>query len=275
LSIFVFILFLLASFFNIIYFKTYDNIFSLLLLNNIGLTLKDGNINGIGWFVSVLFWVSIFYYYIFSIIDKKYLKLIVPLIVALSYSLILHSKGGYIWGHVENINLIFNVGVLRGLGGMGLGLIIAKLYKDYKPAVEKLELNIFQKLLVTGAEGYLIGFLINNMALRKLHYNNDFIFVIAFCVLIILFLAKKGYISKLFECNFSSFLGKYAFSIYMVSHIISLIIVKTIWVNHREFVLANLSLSITLTTLTIVLSGILAYHIIEKPCAQYLAAKKF
>lgn len=56
-------------------YNKYANILHLLLLKNTGLTLCLAD-NGTTWFISVLFWVSLFYFYIAKIFEKKYLNFI-------------------------------------------------------------------------------------------------------------------------------------------------------------------------------------------------------
>ena len=65
-----------------------DNILRLLLLSCVGFEpISGGTYMNITWYISALFCVSLFYFYISKIFEKKYLNLIIWIIVMSSYAL--------------------------------------------------------------------------------------------------------------------------------------------------------------------------------------------
>lgn len=108
-----------------------NNILRALLLSNIGFAPSVGGTFQLGvlWFVPVLFWVSIFYFYIHKIFEKKYLNLIIWLIIIFSYTLYYTNNGFGTGGHSKTLYHFADIGVLRGLAGIGLGYFISMLYK--------------------------------------------------------------------------------------------------------------------------------------------------
>ena len=67
--------------------------------------------------------------------------------------------------------------------------------------------------VISSLEIYLFLFIVNNSIFHKIRYENDFIFIIVFSLLFLLFIAKKGLLSNLLENNISALLGKYSYSI--------------------------------------------------------------
>ena len=121
----------------------------------------------------------------------------ISLIIIFSYGYILHTKSGGIFQVKETYEYIFNIGTMRALGGIGLGYIIGRIYKE--KFLTSSYNSIKLALCSTISEFILLYFIINNLILHKPNFNNHILFVIAFGAIIILFILKKGVISKLLE----------------------------------------------------------------------------
>jgi peptidoglycan/LPS O-acetylase OafA/YrhL len=171
-----------------------------------------------------------------------------------------------------------NYGIMRGLGGMGLGYFLAKAYRFYtERIIPRSAMSVRRNFRITlGAtlcEVCLIAFLINNTMFHNMKFSNDFIFVIAFIALFWMFLIRRGFISRLLDNNFSVFLGKYSYSIY-VMHLTVISTAKFfISVPHPEFAQAHPFLNIIVIIVAAIVLGIITYHLVEKPAANYLAKK--
>ena len=198
--ILVLILYFLFSLTSNIKFTFYDNIFSLLLLNGTNFCIKHGNA-GQFWYVSAMFWALLFYYYLLKNYSKKNVNLFIAIIILFSYSFLIHIQNGYLGGAKQTYYNIFNAGMLRALGGIGLGYFIGEWHKTNIDKIKTLKPTTIQVILLSGLEFITLYFIINNLMLHKLKYYNQFIFIIAFTVIIILFLVNQGVFSRILNNN--------------------------------------------------------------------------
>lgn len=270
---FVVILFFIFSLFTPISFAKYENIFILLNIQNIGITLTNGNV-GQAWFICSLFWAMSFYFYLYKCINKQIFNLITACLVIFCYSFWIHnnSLSGYSNVIIDNA-FVINRGMVRALAGVGFGYFLSMVYKDYIEVIKAKVLNVWQKLLVTAAELYLSCFIFYYTCFHKTNYNNPLIIVIAFIGLFCLFVIKKGYFSQILENNFSVFLGQFAFAIFLTHGFI-----KSLWKiyvtdSHLSWVILHPYLNLVLFFITVILFSIFTYYFIEKLCAKYFKNK--
>lgn len=242
-------------------------ILRLLMLDNIGLNVVH---SGITWYISSLFWGLLIYFYLSKIFEKKYLDFIVVIIIVFCYSFLIHAYNGYLNNaHTISWYNVFNGGFMRSLAGIGCGYFICEFYKNIKSYYP----TVLKTLFYTGLEGFLLFFVFNNLLFHKINYKENFIIILGFIGLFILFLLKRGYISRLFDNKLSVCLGKYAYSIFIVHIFIIELYKKYLWFLHRDFVNAHIIFSIIITIVTSIIAGIIVYHFIEKPAGDYLKKK--
>lgn len=262
-------IFLVASFFKLVKFWPMDNIFSLLFLNGIQIVkhsspyLGTGNVHS-SWFVSVLFWVSLLYFYIMKYFDRKIFHLLCAIIVYL----------GLYWKSY-NLAIIIPSCCIRGLSSIALGCIIGQIYLSYREHIKNLYLNILSRILITCAELGIFGYLMFGLyfATKDRLVRTDLIFL--FVVLFILFIFKKGYFSRLLENNFSVLIGSVSYSIF-ITHCFWLDIFKKYYFipNIVTFSQPKSILSaIAICTFVCTVFGIFTYYLIEKPAVKYLSKK--
>lgn len=253
-------------------FSFFNNILTLLGLNGTGLVFKHGNV-GVFWYVSAMLWVLILFYYLLKNFDKKIVNLIIALLIYFSYAFILNARNGSIGNHVQTFYYIFNIGILRALGGIGIGYFIGEWYKNNKEKIKNLTLSLKTTLIITALELCCLYFIIYNLMLHKLRYNNQIIFIIVFATIIVLFLLNKGYISKALNNDFSVFLGKYTYSIYMTHTLIKEVFKNLIWKYYLTFGIAHPVLTIIIALSSVLIIGVFTYHCVEKPAAEYIKQK--
>ena len=266
--VFVLILKILCSLFTPISVHHFENVFTLLNLQNVGLTFRNGDVPA-SWFVSSLFWTLCFYFYLYKCVNKKLYNLITACIVFFCYSFWIHSKGiNYL-----NIEYIFNRGMIRAFAGVGFGYFLSMMYKDNIEVIKTKVLNIWQKLLVTAAELYLFCFVFYYTCFHKTNYDNPLIMVISFVGLFCLFIAKKGYLSQILENNISVFFGQFAFSIFLTHQLILKLWHVYVCKAHSIWVIDHPVLNLILLFIVIILFGIFTYYFVEKPCNNYFKNK--
>jgi peptidoglycan/LPS O-acetylase OafA/YrhL len=253
-----------------IIFHRYENIFTLLNIQNVGLTFEYG-IFIVSWYVSALFWSMCFYFYLYKILeDKRWFNLITACIIFFCYSFLLHTDFG---SNITNMAYVFNVGTMRAFAGLGIGYFLSMIYKDNIEKIKTTTLNIWQKLLVTAFEIYILSFTFYHLWLHKMGYNNKMIIILAFIPIIWLFLIKKGYLTRLLENNLSVFLGQFTFSIYLTHQYVICMWRHYICEAHRQWVIGHSVLNLVLFFVTVAVFGVVVYYLVEKPVTKYLLKK--
>lgn len=255
---------------NYEWFNLYNNIFSLFFLNNIGITMHGGN-NGALWFLSVYFWVSLFYFFLRSNVPTKFFLFIVTMITWMSYVILIQSKTGNINGALQNFGYIFNTGMLRGLGGIGIGIIIYYMY--IRIYIYKTKTTFINKCVYFLIEACLLCFLFFNMLCKIPSFNNDFIYVLAFVGLFWIFITHKGFLSYLFNFKISAYLANYSLCFFMLNLPLFHFFMRTLW-KSSVFV-GHEWLLIIISCLLVIVVSVFIYHLIESKFSRLLYRRLF
>ena len=252
------VVFTVTIFINI--FQTHVPLYNILpdffLLSSVGFAQQQA-LCGYAWFLYVLFWVSCFYYCLINFIqDKRKLNFTIILIIYFSL-IILTSNSLLTFSHKVNIYHLYNIGILRGLVGIGLGIIIRLNF--YKP---NYTLSTKQKIFFTFLELFFFFYLIINLTcVEKTKAINYIVsYLIIFSVIIISWVNGLGYFSQILnKINFYS-ISKYSFSIYILQTIPRMFLFKIQGLDGGLYIFIYLLVSVIL--------GIIAYHAIEVPCRK-------
>lgn len=240
-----------------------ENIFTILCIQNIGLTYQNGNVPA-SWFVSSLFWAMCFYFYLYKITTKEWFNMITACLVIFCYSFWLHTTGDL---NIENFAYGLNIGLIRALAGLGFGYFLSMLYQDSFEKIKNFTPNKLQFLIISIAEYYLFLHLIN------MYNGNPFLLVLNFVVLFILFLMKKGHLSKTLDNNFSIFLGKATFGIFLTHQFIIKAWNVVICQQHPNWVLSHPISNLAILLAIIIVFGFFAHYKVEVPATKYLKKK--
>lgn len=269
---FAFLFGIAGDVFNCFTFKFYPNVFALFLLEGIGITTTKSFL-GLSWFISVLFFVSGFYFYIFKNFKKTNYDFAIALMVLFGYTFVVHTTNGDLAERFTTYNNFLCIGLIRGICGMGLGYFI---YEIYRHIIKQKYINTLKSaFLYTIAECYLLGFIVYESILHKMSFSNKIILVLAFIILFILFLLKRGIPSRIFNNKFSAVIGRYAFAIYML-HPCIFFFFKKFWIDkHFEVFCTHPNMTICLYTSIVLFVAVFTYHLIEVPAGNYLKKKFF
>lgn len=161
----------------------------------------------------------------------------------------------------------YDIGLLRAIGGLGIGYFIGNWYITNKYKISNLKLNSKTKYLLTGLEFYGLYFIINNLILHHFKYNNDFIYIIFFIITIILFLIKQGLISQILSNDILPKLSKYCYSIYVTHMLIFMIVRNYMYKDFLNFTAQYQSIIMITSIILVILLGIFTYHCVEKKCS--------
>lgn len=261
----------LLSFFTPIVFFKYANIFTFLLINNVGITNQYPNLSPT-WFVSSLMWVSLLYFYLIKYVPKIWINFIISILVLLSFAFLTHFRAG----NIDNVGYIFNYGIIRAIAGIGLGYLFGCYYLQYKNLLLVNKDKFTGKFLYTVLEIYLFSFLMYYLTFHKIKSPDAYmIYVLAFSGLFWLFILKRGYFSRLLNNDFSVILGRYSYSIFIMHTIVLDLFKVYLWQQHKNFIIAYPVLNLILPVVASILLGIVTYHLVEKPAAEFLKKKWF
>lgn len=264
---------LVGWYLGVLHFKLIPNILTVLLLNQFGYCWADGS-NKILWFTSVLFACLLLYFCVLKFSNKKYLNIKILILTVLGFGILEYLKHGSFGRPLVNYYHLFNVGFLRGLGGVGLGCLIGNIYKDNFERIKNIELTKIKKTIISCVELFLLGSVFWWLCIPHAKYN-CILFVLTFAFLFILFILKKGYISEFFDKDIWVFLGKYQYSMYVVHYVIIKIFGLALWKNCPDFVNSYPIMPIIIMLATILIFTVFTYHFVEEPCAKYLKQKLF
>lgn len=158
--------------------RLYDSFWEIIGLHCIGLNRGWNYINGISWYISVLFICGFFLYYLLKNHEKITVNFLIPLSIMVFYSWF-YRNGAILDFHIVDMQGFYiNGALMRGTAGMGLGVIAAQL-NSY---LEKNAKNIWLWKVI-GVIGFLIVIL---HSLKNGYSANDFpmAFILCICVAI-------------------------------------------------------------------------------------------
>lgn len=267
------VLYWIFSLFTPLIWKKYANIYSFLLLNNVGITTQSGNLSTI-WFVSALFWTLLYFFFIIKYISRVWVNFIVAITTVLSFAFIIHWVG--IKYTITNNYYIFNFGVMRAIACIGLGYFIGVFYLEHKSKIQNYVPNLLKNLIYTATELYLFLFLMYHFTIHRIKAPDIYmIYIFAFSALFWLFIICRGYFSRLLNNDISVILGRYAYSIFVIQYMVLDLFKVYLWQPHRDFIIHYPVLNLILPILASIVLGVITYHLVEKPSAEYLKKKWF
>ncbi len=188
--------------------------------------LTTGSSNPASWYICVLLFVEIASYMLFSTerennssFDGKITPQLLILVVLSFLSFVIigqrTTSDNYALLAFDSLPMLTN-GVLSAIAGYGLGYFIGFLYKT---ELSKIAIsNILKKTIISIIEASIfIAFLCLVSFTETSSKKFPFIFFIAmFVVLLIDFILKPGYVSRLFNTNISRILGSWSYAIYIM-----------------------------------------------------------
>lgn len=259
------LLFAIASLFDLWDFTFKHNILTMLLLNNFIVRWSNGDVGSV-WYVSALFSVFFIYFPLKKYVSNfKVYMLISSALTVIAYAILEYLRGGN-FGH-PGLNVgIFNIGFLRAVGGVGLGILCGEIYNLYSKNILACISNL-PVIVITLLEFISLGFITVWIACIHPKMNN-IVFVFVFVLLFLLFLLKQGYVSKFFEKDIWVSMAKYVYSIFVTHTIVYKLFSYNFWVNHVNFVEKYYWFPVIVNFVLVVLLGVFAYHFVEAPVVK-------
>lgn len=233
-----------------------------LFLQCSGLSLEY---KGILWYISSFFFASMLLYALLASFSRRKALLIISLLTYFSLVFRINHYGGSIGGRQTLFN-IFNLGVLRAVGDMGIGILLAEIYDHLHALKTVTGVNKWfirgQRIIYAGIE--IVGsFWLFRYFMFSKPISNHILLIIIVCAVLFCCLSSSSFLGLLFNHKHFGFLGKYAYAIYTMQQSSFYFLRKTVWLS-SSFV-AKPILALIFSTAFSILLGILAYHLIEKP----------
>lgn len=230
--------------------KLVDSIFEIFMLQGIGLDRGWEYINPTLWFISVLLIASLIISVFLFNYKKNFLRIIAPVIIIISCSLI-YRRYGNMNATVEIDSIYLNYPLFRGLMDMSLGVYSAVLSQRIK---EKSHRYLLYKII---GSILFVGVIILSMV--KGFSNYDFLFVVliffgtAFC-----FLPDN---SKFFNCGFIKYLSKISLNMYLIHEVFRSYVF--VYITNRDEIVYSMSEK-TIWLIVYVVSVTLAAIVMER-----------
>ena len=233
------------------------NVIPELLFLNTTIVYNLPTVTGVAWYVSALLWSSIFYYTISKLFKEKFIY-VVYLITFFSY-LILFNKV-HLYNQPTVLNSFISFPMIRGLGGVGLGILFAY---NVKPEINT-KIN-FKSFLIGSVEIIILFLIILYLSIIKI----DYAFPIGwslFIILFYLFIRSYGIFSIILNSDkiIIPFLSKNIYAIYIMQFIVFGILNKILYKNPyygvSQFPIFNIIISIILCFVV----GIISQFIVDK-----------
>jgi len=244
--------------------KKFPSILNSLFSQCIGLSL---DYKGINWYISPLFWVSLFYFALLINFDSKKVNVIIAVLVYFSYVIIINEANGEFGRHT--VHGIINLGTARAVAGIGLGYLIGITIECINSS--KLRFLFFSPKFSLKAVRLIVGTIVELISLAFLleycligsRYNNQFIVVIFFSALLICFIYRLGALSKVLDNKIMDYFGKYTYSIYVMQQISFWILQRSFW-KYESFI-NQVGICISISIIFCIVIGIITYYAIERP----------
>lgn len=211
--------------------------------------------NGSTWYLVVLFWVSLFYFYMLKFFKKETVNMLIAVLTVLT--LVFVGTGD------ESPNVILNMRLMRGLSCMGLGYFLIYIYQNLK------DKKIVNKAIYSLVELVVLLFAMFNIFYKPL-FSGNIVSYLAFVLVVLMFLLNKGVFSKFFEKPVFAKMARYCLAIYLTHEVVTSYIFPIYLERYNELFLARPIIPITAVLTAAILLGVVAHHVIELPATRAL-----
>lgn len=207
------------------------------------------------WYLGVLFWVGLFYFCMMKTFPEKYNDIIFGVLTFAAYS----WMNKYGWARLP-----------RGIAGIGLGYFVARVFRiesaknapDGRP-------NPLYSLAEAGVLFYSAG----TVFVKALYPENTITAIAAFAALILLFVLRRGCVSRFFEKPVFAKIAACSFAIYMTHMLVVHDMVENWRAKYPAVAAADPATTAFLTVLYSCVFGWAVWRYVEIPASTWLKNK--
>lgn len=219
------------------------------------------------WWCSAYMLVSVVYLALVQTLPKRYVPLVLGILAVIAWRLDVCVTGPSKFGMV----LAFGR-CSQAFFYLGMGVLVAYIVRCIE---ERPMLKPNSRLVTWGytlAEVVLMGaLLVRLFAAPRIAMLNLLLTTLCFSALLVLFILKRGYLSRLLENNLSSFLGRYAFAIFIVHPLVLSSACFLLLPHFRTEVAAHPWVVLGCIAGTTMLLAVAGYHFVERPILRLCA----
>ena len=228
------------------------------------------------WYVSALLWVSAGLYFLMRHVDRKKLNIIVIVLVVLAYTLLFQVPINFKQLlFAQTWHGIINVGMLRAIGGIGIGYLVAQWYQNYIKRKTNNVMRPGNEKLVTVAEFIGVMFLLYSFFLNTNGLQHISVMLVLYIVLFGFMLLNRGWLSqKLNKQTYVNILARYTYSLYMCHSLVFLFLRKVFWIPYPKIVRAEPIGNLVLTFVCVIIMTAITYHCVELPAKKWVSRIK-
>lgn len=236
-----------------------DGIFDLLFLRNTGISLTN---TGIIWYIGPFFWGTVLIAALFKVFSKNRVTLLLTLIVYFSYAINLNYLHGGLGREI--IFSFLSLSMLRVIGGISLGVLVGIGLEEFKIVFDKVEKNSFFPFCVSIIELLSLSVILKITLFGGIkHGNNNFLIIIMYMVVLIIFVNNQGLISRMLNVEWISKISKPCYSIYVMQQFSFYVLKRTLW-TYTDYVIYHPLRTIVISVAFVVCVGIATYYLVEK-----------
>lgn len=207
------------------------------------------------WYISALIIVSGFYFYMMKTLKKETVNLLIVVFVLFS--------SVYVVRFGDKTTGVINGCLMRGVACVGLGYFLAEIFKILKdkPVVHQRTYNLIEA-------GVFIFAMLSIFI--KPWYADRVVTCIAFMTVILMFALRKGAVSQFFEKPVFAKTAKYCLAVYLTHYVLCIHVLNRLIAKHGDWILSHSAVSIAGVIASVIVLGVFAHHVIEKPSTKAL-----
>lgn len=218
----------------------------------------------VSWFIYPLFWVSLGYE-VLTRLTGKYVVMCSAIFLTLLAYVIVGQHGIY----VRKFLYGFSIGFYRGLGGIGLGILIYYLFNFFAPLLQKIRSHLFINTLLFFIQLSVITFL--GYLFFFASDTNVFFVILPFCLSFFICLLKNPLLDKVLGNSFFKILSQLSYMLFL-SHATVFGITQTI-LRHYHFIPQTPLLYFCILMYNALIIAAVFHYFIEAPLIKLLKKK--
>ena len=246
-----------------------EDVYTLLFLQGTGIS-QGCRLNGVAWYVCVLFWCSLFYFGVKKIPYKQLQLFFVGIVVAASFAMLWGgSKGDLIYSDPRGFSPKGGISImlLRGIFAMGVGFLFGLMQAGERWGYNNKRSMTFFEISILA-----VFLLFYFRAFGYFSLKISYCVVMAFfSMLFLLFYNNAGYISsRLLNLKIFNLLGKYSYAIYITQNCMFFVSKQLAANSEMLYIIQNYPKTTKIIFMLLyIVNGIVFYYIAQQ-CIKFV-----
>ena len=230
-------------------------------LRNVSVTSLYG---GIVWYIGPFFWGSILLYTILQTFKRRTALLIAAGLIYLFFALRINI-------HIDELEpttrVFFASSMLRVLAGLSWGILIGVIKERTFPLLPRpsTKIQFWSRFVAISICEIGTGTLLLRHFVVGRNHDNMVTTLILFSVLFLCLVSSGGLLSRLLSWRPLAYMGRYAYSIYVMQQFAFWLMARAYWKSHPDIMQNYPEWSIIVSLACSLLVGVITYHLIEAP----------